>query len=106
MRNLVILLLLFGFVIGLAPLGWYLIDDWTTDLDDVVYQGSYEPLRGVELSRSYSLELDKSFDRRIQGMSTMWLYLIPIASAILGALTGVVLGRFGFMLNRNQTRDP
>lgn len=105
MRNLVILLLLFGFVIGLAPLGWYLIGKMTTDTSGVVYSGGYEPLIGVEMNDEFVNAMNDSFDRRTQGLSALWLYLIPIASATLGALTGLVLGRFGFMLNRNQTRD-
>ncbi|WP_032402771.1 hypothetical protein [Rhodococcoides fascians] len=104
MRNLVILLLLFGFVIGLAPLGWYLIDDWTTNLDDVVYQGSYEPLEGVTMSRSYSTDLDRRLNYDPLILRSAWLYLVPVATGALGALTGLVLGRFGFMLNRNRTR--
>ncbi|OZC88859.1 hypothetical protein CH254_13550 [Rhodococcus sp. 06-412-2C] len=105
MRNLVILLLLFGFVIGLAPLGWYQIGEMTTNTSGVVYSGGYEPLNGVTTSDEFVDAMNKSFDRRTQGLSTLWLYLVPIASATLGALTGLVLGRFGFMLNRNRTRD-
>ncbi|WP_143546714.1 hypothetical protein [Rhodococcus sp. 06-235-1A] len=105
MRNLVIVLLLFGFIVGLAPLSWYLISEWTNDLDDVVYSGSYEPLRGVEMSTAYSSELDKSFDRRTQGLSTLWLYLVPIATSILGALTGVVLHKRGFVLTRRRSGE-
>lgn len=105
MRNLVILLLLFGFVIGLAPLGWYLIDDWTTDLDDVVYQGSYEPLEGVTMSRGYSTDVDRHFNCYPLLFRSAWLYLVPVATGALGALTGLVLGQFGFMLNRNRTHE-
>ncbi|WP_157225971.1 hypothetical protein [Rhodococcus sp. AW25M09] len=46
--------------------------------------------------------MNRSFDRRTQGLSTLWLYLVPIASASVGALTGAVLGRFGFVLTRKQ----
>ncbi|MDV6260521.1 hypothetical protein [Rhodococcoides yunnanense] len=105
MRNLVILLLLFGFIVGLAPLSWYLIGEWTTDLDDVVYQGSYEPLEGVPMSRGYSIDLDRDLNSDPLILLPPWLYLVPVATGALGALTGLVLGRFGFMLNRNGTRE-
>ncbi|MGF0310544.1 hypothetical protein BH93_00175 [Rhodococcoides fascians A25f] len=104
MRNLVVLLLLFGFVIGLVPLAWYSIGEMTTNTSGVVYSGGYEPLYGATMSDEFVNAMNDSFDRRTQGLSTLWLYLVPIASATLGALTGVVLGRFGFMLNRNRTR--
>ncbi|KQU49354.1 hypothetical protein ASG84_05240 [Rhodococcus sp. Leaf278] len=105
MRNLVILLLLFGFIVGLAPLGWYLIGDWTTDLDDVVYQGSYEPLEGVTMSRGYSTDLGRDLNYDPLILRSAWLYLVPVATGALGALTGFVLGQFGFRLNRNRIRD-
>lgn len=104
-RNLVIVLLLFGFIVGLAPLAWHFISDMMTNPSDVVYDGSYEPLRGVEMSRGYSLELDKSFDRRTQGLSTLWLYLVPIGTSTLGALTGVVLHKCGFVLMHRRTGE-
>ncbi len=105
MRNLVILLLLFGFIVGLVPLGWYLIGDWTTDLDDVVYQGSYEPLEGVTMSRGYSTDLERDLNYDPLILRSAWLYLVPVATGALGALTGLILGRLGFMLNRNRTRE-
>jgi hypothetical protein len=104
-RNLVIVLLLFGFIVGLAPLAWYFINEWTTDLDDVVYQGSYEPLPGVEMSRSYSLELDKALNCDPLIFRATWLYVVPVATAAFGALTGIVLGKFGFVLTRRRSRE-
>ncbi|MEW2017273.1 hypothetical protein [Rhodococcus sp. NPDC076796] len=104
-RNLVIVLLLFGFVVGLAPLGWYLIGEMTTNTSGVVYSGGYEPLQGLTMSDEFVTSMNNSFDRRTQGLSMLWLYLVPIASSTLGALTGVVMYKFGFVLTRNRTRE-
>ena len=105
MRNLVILLLLFGFIVGLVPLGWYSIGEMTANDSGVVYSGGYEPLRGVMMSDEFVDAMNDSFDRRTQGLAALWLYLVPVATATLGALTGLILGRLGFMLNRNRTRE-
>ena len=104
-RNLVIVLLLFGFIVGLAPLAWYLIGEWTTDLDDVVYQGAYEPLEGLSMSSEAMERFDRAFDRRSQGPTTLWLYVLPAVSAAAGALIGAILGKLGFVLTRNRTRE-
>lgn len=100
-----IVLLLFGFIVGLAPLGWYFIGEWTTDPEDVVYQGAYEPLRRVEMSRSYSLDMDKALNCDPLIFRATWLYVVPLATAAFGALTGIVLGKFGFVLTRRRTRE-
>ncbi|WP_128644701.1 hypothetical protein [Rhodococcus sp. BS-15] len=105
MRNLVIVLLLFGFVVGLAPLGWYLIGEMTTNTSGVVYQGAYEPLEGVSMSSETMERFDRAFDRRSQGPSTLWLYVLPAVSAATGALIGAILGKLGFVLSRNRTRE-
>lgn len=104
MRNLVVLLLLFGFIVGLAPLGWYLIGEMMTDPSDVVYFGSCEPLEGVSMSSEAMERFDRAFDRRSQGPSTLWLYVLPAVSAATGALIGAILGKFGFVLTRHRTR--
>lgn len=105
MRNLVIVLLLFGFIVGLAPLGWYAIGEMTTNTSGVVYSGGYEPLRGVTMSDEFVESMNDSFNRRTRGLSTLWLYLVPIASATLGAITGLVMSKFGFVLTRRRTRE-
>lgn len=104
-RNLVVVLLLFGFIVGLVPLGWYLIGEMTTNTSGVVYSGGYEPLYGVTMSDEFVDSMNDSFNRRTRGLSTLWLYLVPIATAALGALTGIVLGKFGFALTRRRTRE-
>ncbi|MDV8021102.1 hypothetical protein [Rhodococcus sp. IEGM 1330] len=105
MRNLVIVLLLFGFIVGLAPLGWYAIGEMTTNTSGVVYSGSYQPLNGLTMNDEFVDSMNDSFDRRTQGLSKLWLYLVPIASATLGALTGVVMYKCGFVLTRRRTRE-
>ena len=104
-RNLVVVLLLFGFVVGLAPLGWYLIGEMTTNTSGVVYSGGYEPLEGVSMSSEAMERFDRAFDRRSQGPSTLWLYVLPAVSAATGALIGAILGKLGFVLSRNRTRE-
>lgn len=104
MRNLVVVLLLFGFVVGLAPLAWYLIGEATTDASHVIYYGSYEPLYGVTMSDETTDRLNRQFDRRSQGTYTTWLYALPFAAAAVGALAGTILGKFGYELTRKQTR--
>ena len=104
-RNLVVVLLLFGFIVGLVPMGWYLIGEMTTDPSDVVYYGSYEPLYGATMSDQAMDKLNRQFPCRSQGVSSTWLYVVPIATAALGALAGIVLGKFGFVLARRRTRE-
>ena len=96
---------MFGFIVGLAPLGWYLIGEMTTNTSGVVYSGGYEPLNGLTMSDEFVDSMNDSFDRRTQGLSRLWLYLVPIATAALGALTGIILGKLGFVLTRNRTRE-
>ncbi|MCZ4562973.1 hypothetical protein O4160_19210 [Rhodococcus sp. IEGM 1401] len=57
------------------------------------------------MSDEFVDSMNDSFNRRTRGLSTLWLYLVPIASATLGAMTGIVLGKFGFVLSRRRTRD-
>lgn len=104
-RNLVIVLLLFGFIVGSVPLGWYLIGEMTTNANGVVYSGGYQALNGVTMDDEFVDDMNDSFDRRTRGLSMLWLYVVPIATAALGALAGFVLGKFGFVLTRKRTRE-
>jgi ubiquinol-cytochrome c reductase cytochrome b subunit len=54
---------LYCFIILVAT-GVFLAFFYVPDVEPVVYQGSYEPLRGIEMSRAYSSVLRLSFDVR------------------------------------------
>src|ERR1700757_792960 len=54
---------LYSFIVLLLT-GVYLTLFFDPSMADVVYQGTYTPLRGVEMSRAYETALDISFDIR------------------------------------------
>lgn len=56
-------LALWSFVIILVT-GVYLTFFYEASIEEVVYDGSYAPLRGVEMSKAYDSTLDLSFDVR------------------------------------------
>ncbi len=77
------------------------IDMLTSRDDTIVYQGAYEPIRGVQMSRDYESSLDISY-MALPDKSPEWLILAcyPLIGAALGALTAAVLGRLGWRLTR------
>ena len=101
MRALIVILAVLGFVVGGIPLVGSLIDVMTSPDHTIVYQGAYEPIRGVQMSRDYESSLDISY-MALPDKSPQWLILAcyPLIGAILGALTAVVLGRLGWHLTR------
>ncbi|WP_424809783.1 hypothetical protein [Rhodococcus sp. 27YEA15] len=101
MRTLVIVLTLLGLVVGAIPLAMYLIDVTTDSDSTIVYQGAYEPLHGVTMSRNYESSANISFEDR-SAARPEWILpaLFPVGGAALGALTALTLGRAGWRLTR------
>ncbi|MFB9783220.1 hypothetical protein [Rhodococcus baikonurensis] len=101
MRALIVILAVLGFVVGGIPLVGGLIDVMTSPDETIVYQGAYEPIRGVQMSRDYESSLNISY-MALPDKSPQWLILAcyPLIGAVLGALTAVVLGRLGWRLTR------
>jgi len=101
MRALIVILAVLGFVVGGIPLVGGLIDVMTSPDETIVYQGAYEPIRGVQMSRDYESSLDISY-MALPDKSPEWLILAcyPLIGAALGALTAAVLGRLGWRLTR------
>ena len=101
MRALIVILMVLGFVVGGIPLVGIAIDMLTSRDDTIVYQGAYEPIRGVQMSRDYESSQDISY-MALPDKSPEWLILAcyPLIGAALGALTAAVLGRLGWRLTR------
>ena len=101
MRALIVILAVLGFVVGGIPLVGSLIDVMTSPDATIVYQGAYEPIRGVQMSRDYESSLNISY-MALPDRSPQWLILAcyPLIGAALGALTAAVLGRLGWRLTR------
>lgn len=103
MRSLVLTLALLGLVVGLVPLSTEFIAN-TFLASDVEYNGIYEPLRGVEMSRAYETALDLSFEVRAGLFLRWWGYWLPLVGAGFGAALGLLLHRLGFRLHRQSGR--
>ncbi|ROZ49926.1 hypothetical protein EEB13_08755 [Rhodococcus sp. WS3] len=101
MRALVVVLMVLGFVVGGIPLLGVLIDVMTSSDKDIVYQGGYAPLTGVQMSRDYESSLNLYFDSQ-SNASRNWFLLasFPFLGAGLGALTAALMGRRGWHLTR------
>lgn len=101
MRALVLLLMALGLTVGLLPMLSDLIQG-TFFAPEVEYNGVYEPLRGVEMSRAYETTMDISFEVRAGLVFDWWASVLPLIGGGLGAALGVALGNKGFRL----TREP
>jgi hypothetical protein len=101
MRVLVVVLAVLGFVVGGIPLVAVLIDVMTSSDQKIVYQGSYQPLSGVQMSRDYASSLNLYFDSQ-SNPTRNWFLLasFPLLGVGLGALTAALLGRRGWSLTR------
>jgi len=100
MRALIVILAVLGFVVGGIPVVGSLIDVMTSQDKTIVYQGAYEPIRGVQMSRDYESSLNIAFDARSDGPRWLVLACYPLIGAALGAATAVALGRRGWHLTR------
>ncbi len=87
---------LYSFVI-LILTGTYLSFFFDTSMGDVVYNGSYVPLRGVEMSRAYASTLHISFDVRgglIIRQIHHWAALLFVAAMVVHMLRIFFTGAF------------
>lgn len=99
MRSLVLTLATLGLIVGLVPL----VAEFVTNTflaSEVEYNGMYEPLRGVEMSRAYETTLDLSFEVRAGLFLRWWVDYLPLVGAGIGAAIGLLLHRLGFRLSR------
>lgn len=99
MRALIVILMVLGFVVGGIPLVGIAIDMLTSRDDTIVYQGAYEPIRGVQMSRDYESTIATAYEP-LDGPRWLVLACYPLIGAALGALTASVLGRLGWRLTR------
>ncbi|MEX2660005.1 MAG: ubiquinol-cytochrome c reductase cytochrome b subunit [Acidimicrobiales bacterium] len=75
---------LWSFVIVLLT-GTWLTFFFEPSVEEVVYQGSYAPLRGVHVTRAYASTLDISFDIRaglVMRQMHHWAALVFVASSV------------------------
>ena len=87
---------LYSFVVLLLT-GTYLSFFFDASMGDVVYNGSYVPLRGVEMSRAYASTLHISFDVRgglIIRQIHHWAALLFIAAMLIHMLRVFFTGAF------------
>src|SRR3712207_6122333 len=79
---------LYSFVVLLLS-GTYLTFFYDASMREVVYNGSYAPLRGVEMSAAYDSTLDLSFDVRgglFMRQVHHWAALLFVASIVVHLL--------------------
>ena len=87
---------LFTFIILLLT-GTYLSFFYTPSLTEVVYDGSYVPLKGVTMSQAYASTLDISFDVRgglIMRQIHHWAALLFMASIVVHLMRVYFTGAF------------
>ncbi|CAN5385064.1 ubiquinol-cytochrome c reductase cytochrome b subunit [soil metagenome] len=87
---------LYSFIILLLT-GTYLTFFFDAAMEEVVYNGSYVPLRGVEMSQAYESTLDISFDVRgglIMRQIHHWSALLFVAAIVVHLLRTFFTGAF------------
>jgi ubiquinol-cytochrome c reductase cytochrome b subunit len=87
---------LLSFVV-LVVTGIYLTWFYDASGQQVVYDGSYEPLQGVEVSRAYASVLDITFDRPFGSVIRQthhWAALVFVAALVLHAMRVFFTGAF------------
>src|SRR3712207_4633912 len=87
---------LYSFIIALLS-GTYLTFFFDPSLREVVYEGSYAPLRGVEMSAAYDSALNLSFDVRgglFMRQVHHWAALMFVASIVVHLLRIFFTGAF------------
>lgn len=81
----------------LVVTGIYLTWFYDASGQQIVYDGSYEPLQGVEVSRAYASVLDITFDRpfgSIIRQTHHWAALVFVAALVLHAMRVFFTGAF------------
>lgn len=89
-------IVLYSFVV-LILTGVYLTFFFDPSTNEVVYQGSYEPLRGVEMTQAYASALDLSFDVRaglVMRQIHHWAALLFLASMVVHLMRVFFTGAF------------
>ncbi len=89
-------LAMFSFLVLVAT-GVYLAWFYDASMEVVPYEGSYEPLVGVEVTRAYHSVLDITFDRPAGAMIRQthhWAALVFVASIVLHAARVFFTGAF------------
>ncbi|HEU5152644.1 MAG TPA: ubiquinol-cytochrome c reductase cytochrome b subunit [Iamia sp.] len=87
---------LYSFVV-LILTGVYLTFFFDPSVNEVVYQGSYEPLRGVEMTQAYASALDLSFDVRaglVMRQIHHWAALLFLAAMVVHLMRVFFTGAF------------
>lgn len=84
-------------LITLILTGTYLTFFFDPSAEEVVYQGSYAPLRGVEMSAAYASTLDLSFDVRaglVMRQMHHWAALVFVAAIVVHLMRVFFTGAF------------
>ncbi|QYG91258.1 ubiquinol-cytochrome c reductase cytochrome b subunit [Iamia sp. SCSIO 61187] len=87
---------LYSFIVLLLT-GVYLTFFFDPSIDEVVYDGSYAPLRGVEMTRAYASSLDISFDVRaglVMRQIHHWAALLFLAAMVVHLMRVFFTGAF------------
>lgn len=87
---------LYSFVV-LILTGVYLTFFFDPSVNEVTYQGSYEPLQGVEMTQAYASALDLSFDVRaglVMRQTHHWAALLFLAAMVVHLMRVFFTGAF------------
>ncbi|MGH2600318.1 MAG: cytochrome b, partial [Dehalococcoidia bacterium] len=87
---------LFSFILLLLT-GTFLALFFDPSMEEVVYNGSYTPLRGVEMSKAYASTLDLSFDVRgglVMRQMHHWAALLFMAAILVHMFRHFFTGSF------------
>jgi ubiquinol-cytochrome c reductase cytochrome b subunit len=87
---------LYSFIILLLT-GTYLTFFFDASMQEIAYEGSYAPLRGIEMSRAYATSLDISFDVRgglLIRQIHHWAALLFVASIVVHLMRTFFTGAF------------
>jgi hypothetical protein len=104
MTKLMIWAALVGAVVGLVLLGAEGIAMNTDDGSVVVYEGSYEPLRGVEMTRETPENVSRAFEHALKWWNQLplpwWAY--PLIGAGSAAVLSAPFAIAGVRLDRSR----
>jgi ubiquinol-cytochrome c reductase cytochrome b subunit len=101
-------IVLYSFVV-LVVTGTFLALFFDPSMDDVVYDGSYTPLRGSSMSAAYASTVDISFDVRgglLMRQMHHWAALLFIAAIVIYLLRVFLTGAFRKPRTLNWTIGP
>ncbi len=87
---------LYSFIILLLS-GTYLTFFFDASMEEIAYDGSYAPLRGIEMSKAYATSLDISFDVRgglLMRQIHHWAALLFVAAIVVHLMRTFFTGAF------------